>query len=118
MADCAQNQITRGTTPTNEFSVSIDLRAATVYAWYSQNDKLLITKNSFEGGIVVEENLLKVKLTQAETLMFSQKSKDSMIAIQFGYVLADGTADRSNIIYTTVGKILEDVEMEYVPINV
>lgn len=110
--------IMRGTTPTNEFSVNIDLRAATVYAWYSQDDKLLIKKNSFEGGIVVEENLLKVKLTQAETLMFSQKSKEERIYIQFGYVLADGTADRSNIICTTVGKILEDVEMKYVPINV
>lgn len=118
MDNCCANKITRGTTPTNSFVVKMDLREATVYAWYSQDDELLFKKCSGYGEINVEENVIYVPLTQADTLMFSQKSKDTEIHIQLGYIFANGKADRSNIIVTTVGKILEDGEMTYVPRNV
>lgn len=119
MSNCGQAVIMRGTTVSNTFSVDIDLREATVYAWYAQGDKLLLKKcSAIDNQILVSESTFVVNFTQEETLMFSQKSKDTEIKMQFGYVFQNGVADRSNIIYATVGAILSDEVMQYVQGNV
>jgi len=97
----------RGSTPTNVFNVNVDLRNATIYITYKQNNKIIVEKTGDD--IQVEQNRLTTSLTQAETLQFSA----GPVRIQIRYVRADGFADASNIIDTRAEEILKDGEISY-----
>lgn len=92
----------RGSTPTNIFNVNIDLRGAKVYITYKQNGENIVEKSGDD--IVVEENYISTKLTQAETLRFNP----GLVRIQVRYVRESGQADASNILETRAEEILKD----------
>lgn len=98
----------RGSTPTNTFHVNLDLTEATIFVTYSQNGCIAFEKTGDD--LEVTEDQIVVSLTQAETLSL----KSGRVEIQIRYVLADGTADASNIMSTTAERILKDGEIAYV----
>ena len=93
----------RGSTPTNTFTVDIDLRQATVYVSYSQGGQVVVEKTNAD--LTIEESSIEVKLTQEDTLAFGLGE----VYIQIRYVFPfTGDADASNIIRTTADRILKD----------
>lgn len=98
----------RGTTPTNSFSVDIDLTAATVFVSYEQDGKVIVEKTGAD--LTITADTIVCELTQEETLRFHA----GRVRIQIRYVTATGAADASNIIQTTAEQILKDGVIEYV----
>lgn len=98
----------RGSTPTNTFSVNVDLTDATVYVSYSQNGRIVIDKTGEDLDVSIDA--IVVQLSQKDTLML----KPGEVEIQIRYVMADGTADASNIIKVQSERILKDGEITYV----
>ncbi len=105
----------RGTTPTNTFTVDMDLRTADViYITYKQGDQVVVerTKDQLDSITATE---LTLTLTQEETLKFNQKPVNTystcytdFVAIQIRARFSNGLAVASNIIKTTAGEILKD----------
>ena len=115
----------RGTTPTHIFTVDVDLREATVlYITYAQRETKLVATSEclcsqdlheISGvsiilektleDIMVEETQLTTQLTQEETIAFRG---DEEIMMQIAAKFPDGSAIRSNIIYTDAQGILKD----------
>lgn len=96
----------RGTTPINKFTTDTDLsNADKIYITYKQNGKTKVEKTKED--ITFGEGFLQVKLSQEETLGFSERSVDIQIRAKF----LDGTAIASNIINTSVSKILKEGEI-------
>ena len=97
----------RGSTYRNTFKVSLDLREAAVFITYSQ-DEVIIEKTG--GDLLVTADEIVTNLSQEETLRFNDGLK---VDIQIRYVMPDGTSDSSNIMTTTVGRILKDGVIAY-----
>lgn len=98
----------RGTTPTNTFSVDVDLTGATVYVSYEQDGKVIIEKTGTD--VTITSTDVTVTLTQADTLAFHP----GRVCVQIRYVDQLGTADASNIMETTAERILKDGEISHV----
>lgn len=98
----------RGSTPTNTFSVNLDLRDATVFVTYEQDDKIVVEKTGED--LTITATAVSCTLTQEETLRFHA----GRVNIQLRFVTALGAADASNIIATTAERILKDGVIEYV----
>ena len=97
----------RGTTPTNTFTTDTDITSATaVYITYKQNGKTVFEKTLEDLNITAEE--IEVTLTQAETLALNDKQD---VDIQIRVKFPGNEAIASNIIKTTVGRILKDGEI-------
>lgn len=93
----------RGTTPTNMFTVDIDLTTATkIYITYKQQDRVAIEKSLPD--IEVASDKLTVILTQEDTLKLAPGKVDMQIRALF----PDHTAVASDIIETTAERILKD----------
>lgn len=92
----------RGSTPTNTFNSNLDLRGATVFVTYEQNGIVVLEKTNDD--IEITETKLIINLTQEETLAF----RNGNVLIQVRYVFPNGKADGSNIVETTVERILKD----------
>lgn len=99
----------RGTTPTHIFSVSVDLREASVWITYAQAGEAIIEKTGRD--LVVTENAIVCTLTQADTLKLRC---DEDVLIQIRYVTPDGAADASEIMRLTVQQILKEGEITHV----
>lgn len=97
----------RGSTPTHTFNVNVDLRNATVYVTYSQRGVTIVEKTGED--LTITQTTVALKLTQSETLQFS----NGRVEIQIRYVMADGSADASNIIVADAQKILKDGVITY-----
>ena len=81
----------RGTTPTDTFTVGIDLTpAAVINITYKQDDKVVIKKTIED--ITADEHTLTVTLTQQETLALAPKEVSIMIRAKF----PDGKVVNSN----------------------
>ena len=106
--------MTRGTTPTNTFYTSTSLVGATVYITYEQNDVICVEKSGDD--VTITDEYVQVQLTQEDTLRFM--SICDPVFIQIRYVREDGMADASNIMKTTVKKILKEGVIDYVPSGV
>ena len=98
----------RGSTPTNTFTLDIDLRQATVYVSYAQGGGVIVEKTGAD--LTVEEDKIIVHLSQEDTLAF----KNGIVMIQIRYVFPTGEADASNIMRTTAEEIIKDGVIEYV----
>lgn len=98
----------RGSTPTNVFTVPIDLTNATVYIDYEQGNSIVIEKTN--GDMTIESDKITLELSQEDTLKF----KPGLVYIQLRYVFPNGDADASNIIKTTAERIIKDGVIEYV----
>lgn len=96
----------RGTTPTHTITVDVDLTdAEVIYLDYRQKNKIVLEKT--KDDMTVEEGQIQVKLTQAETLAFS----DDTVTIQLRARFADGTAVASNFMRIDVSGIIKDGEI-------
>lgn len=113
-------EIYRGSTPINTFETDTDLRdAEVILITYSQqkdfslsckdddNQNVLFSKTKDDLEEITEDSL-SVKLTQKETLMFDSSLP---VEMQIRTKFADGSAPVSNIMETTVGRILYDGEI-------
>ncbi len=93
----------RGTTPTNTFTVDVDLTTAiAVFVTYKQGDRLLVEKDI--GDLDITATKVEVTLSQEDTLAFAQGSVQIQIRAKYG----DGAAIASNIIVAPVDQILKD----------
>ena len=93
----------RGTTPVNKFTSSVDLSDAdVVYITYKQADKVIVERQ--KDSITFGEGFFTIKLTQEETLKFSERA----VGIQIRARFPDGTAIASNIIKTSAEDVLKD----------
>lgn len=94
----------RGTTPTHEFVVDVDMTSATaIYITYKQREKVVLEKNIDD--ITVTDTKLMVTLTQEETLMFNI---NNIVEIQIRAKMDTGEAIASNIIKTSAQRILKE----------
>ena len=98
----------RGSTPTNTFTVNVDLRDATVFVTYYQSGKVLVEKTGED--LSITSSTVELTLTQEDTLKFGTGE----VSVQLRYVMQDGTADASNIITVSSERILKDGEITYV----
>ncbi len=93
----------RGTTPTNTFTVDVDLTTAiAVFVTYKQGDRILVEKDIDDLDITATK--VEVTLSQEDTLAFAQGSVRIQIRAKYG----DGAAIASNIIVAPVDQILKD----------
>ena len=99
----------RGSTPINVFRVNVDLTGATVYVTYAQAGVVKIEKTGTD--LTITEDTVSTTLTQEDTLKLAS---NQLVEMQIRYVKSDGTADGSNIVTASVGKILKDGLIEYV----
>ncbi len=94
----------RGTTPTHTFTTDIDLtKAEVIYLTYEQADCIKLTRDI--DSMTVEEDKVVVTLTQEETLAFTAPDR---VHIQIRARFPGETAIASNIIETSVEKVLKD----------
>lgn len=101
----------RGTTPTNTFSVDIDLtQAEVIYITYKQGPRTVIEKTKQDLTITPKE--LSVRLTQRDTLQLKQAAvNNASVDIQIRVRFPDGDALASNIMHAPVEAILKDGEI-------
>lgn len=114
----------RGTTPTNTFTVDIDLtQAEVIYITYKQGPRTVIEKTKQDLTITPKE--LSVRLTQRDTLQLKQAAVDRIINggdlnlaeknlfvdIQIRARFPGGDALASNIMHAPVEAILKDGEI-------
>ena len=70
---CTCRQFTRGTTPSFTFDMSVHLgNIAEIYITFKQLDTIIVEKTKKDIHII-DENSIKVTLTQDESLLFSDK---------------------------------------------
>lgn len=92
----------RGTTPTHIFNVNVDLsEAEVIYITYKQSDSIVVEKE--KADCTVSGEAISVKLTQEDTLKFNTAPVEIQIRARF----PDGSAIASNIMQTTVTRILK-----------
>ena len=96
----------RGSTPTNTFTLDIDLRGATVFITYEQDGVIVMEKTGED--LTVGEKQIVLTLTQEETLAFHP----GKVLIQIRYIFPNGTADASDIIQTSFDRIIKDGVIE------
>lgn len=94
----------RGSTPTQRFSVGMDLRGAEkVYVTYSQAGANVIERTNDE-SMTIDSTSITFKLTQDETL----KLHPGTVEIQIKFKLADGTVGYSKIMHVPAERVLKD----------
>lgn len=96
----------RGSTPTNTFTVDIDLTGATVFITYRQKKRIVLEKSGSD--VEIEPTKLTVQLTQEETLAFEPGD----VEMQIRYVFPNGQADASEIMRTRAEAIIKDGVIE------
>lgn len=100
--------ITKGGTPTHTFNCNVDLsEAVALYITYAQNGRNVLEKQLDDCEITAtnEGCAVQCKLTQENTLAFADSNK--RVEIQIRAKLADGAAFVSEIVETTVSKLLK-----------
>lgn len=98
----------RGTTPTHTFNLPFDVSAiAELRIIYAQAGETKLVKKMADCTLV--GNMIKVKLTQKETLMFDPSQ---LAEIQMRVLTAAGDALASAPKRVGVGRLLEDEVME------
>lgn len=93
----------QGTTPTHQFTIPMDASSVQLArVTYAQKDKVLLTKEGDDCR--VEGNVIEVKLTQEETLLFDEFSS---VQIQVRVLTTAGDALASDLIRVPCGAILD-----------
>lgn len=99
----------RGTTPTIQINVDIDLReAVALYVTFTQGAETIFEKDLPEIGVY--EDKLVFALSQTDTLMLSGPASFALAPVffQIRAKMPDGSALASNIMKTTVDRILKN----------
>ena len=93
----------RGTTPTNTFTVDVDLtQAEALFVTYKQNSRTIVEKALDAVTVTAEE--ITVELSQADTLKF----KKGEVEMQIRARLPDGSALASQIMTAPVESVLKE----------
>lgn len=93
----------QGTTPTHQFTVPMDASLIQkVRITYAQKDTVLLTKE--ETDCRIEGNVIELKLSQEETLLFDEFSS---VQIQVRVLTTAGDALASDLIRIPCGAILD-----------
>ena len=93
----------QGTTPTHQFTIPMEASSVqAVRVSYAQNDKLILTKEGEDCR--VEGNVIEVKLSQEETLLFDGFSS---VQIQVRVLTTAGDALASDLIRVPCGAVLD-----------
>ena len=101
--------VTRGTTPALIFTTPYDADMVTSgYITFTLRGDIILDIPTDDENVIIEDNKIIVKLTQAQTLLFAPKSKNM---VQLRLVLADGSVVASNIVTLSIGDILKDGEI-------
>lgn len=96
----------RGTTPTNIFRTDVDLTNASVlFITYKQNGKVVLEKSIDD--VAIEKDTIMVRLSQRETLLFSE----GIVTIQIRAKFQDGSVIASSLIRTNAREILKEDEI-------
>ena len=96
--------ITRGTTPTITFSLPYDTKLfKVIWVTFSQNDKEVFTVETENLSLIGKE--VKLTVTQEQTLLLDN---DKNVDIQLRVLTQKDNAITSNIIKTSVGRILKE----------
>lgn len=97
----------RGTTPTLNFTIPFDTSAVgSLSIAFAQDEKIIFEKTKLDCKL--EDDTIKVKLSQYDTLLFNAKQ---LVRIQLRVKTTDGNALASEIIKVSVGEILKDGEI-------
>ena len=97
----------RGTTPTLTFTLPFNTSIIkSVYVTFSQKDQEVFTVET--NNCTLSDNQLIIELTQSQTLAFTQ---NAVVEIQLRVLTNEDDALASNIIRTSVEKILRDGEI-------
>lgn len=98
----------QGTTPTHRFKIPLDAAIIQrVQVTYAQSGNVLLTKKDTDFRI--DGNVLELKLTQEETLLFDEFSS---VQIQVRVLTAGGDALASEVIRVPCGAILDKEVLE------
>ena len=95
----------RGTTPSFNFAINVDLTDATVYVTFTQ--KATVIEKTGDDLTVSPYNI-EVQLTQEDTLSFVAGKP---VRAQIRYITEDGYADASDIYELDVEDVLKDGEI-------
>lgn len=94
----------RGTTPQLDFGLPFEVSfIKTVWVTFSQNNEEIFTLEN--EALTMNDACISVKLTQEQTLLLSQ---NNTVEIQIRILTNANNALASNIIKTSVGRILKD----------
>lgn len=100
---CYGDRMRRGTTPTNTFTVDVDLTSAVaLYITYKQGARVAIEKAIDD--IDITSKALTVTLTQQDTLKLQKGDVDIQVRVRF----PDDKALASDIITVPVERVLKD----------
>lgn len=106
--ECYCKGMSRGTTPSFSFHVSIPIIGTeTYYITFRQHNQIILEKQDFD-IVRVDKDTIKVKLSQLETLLFSSKFP---IEVQIRTKYGDGTAVASNIMEFWLDDIIKEGEI-------
>lgn len=98
----------QGTTPTHRFTIPFDASVISkVRVTYAQQGKVLLTKDETECSL--EGNVIELKLTQEETLLFDEFSS---VQVQVRVLTVAGDALASDLIRVPCGAILDKEVLE------
>ena len=94
----------RGTTPTITITTNMDLTdAEVVYVTFKQSAYQVVEKA--KADLIITSSSIELELTQAETLKFKDNEQ---VEFQIRGRFADGTAVKSNVMKTTVTRLLKE----------
>ena len=86
---CCGGDVSKGSTPSLSFNINTPLtNINAMYLTFYQREMLILEKNKDE-IIIVDEDTIKIKLTQEETLLFSAKYP-VQVQIRIKYDTANG----------------------------
>lgn len=109
----------RGTTPTFTFHSDVDLSSASEL-WvtfqtlipYNFGEVPKLTKKKSSDGVTVDGSTVTVRLTQGDTLQLGgEKNAQYRVEMQIRALVGED-AIASNMMYTTLGRILEEGEIQ------
>lgn len=96
----------RGTTPIQEFCFAFDTNTIDKLSIvYVQSGRTIISKS--ENDVTIGDDRISFRLSQEETLLF----KEGLVNIQLKIKTLSGQVIASNVITTTVYKILDEAVM-------
>lgn len=102
--------ITRGTTPTITFTTPFNANMITAgFITFTLRGKIIFDVNIRDDAVTVEDEAIKLKLTQEQTLMFDEHDANK---VQIRLLLTTDDAVASNEVEIPIGGILREGEIQ------
>lgn len=102
--------ITRGTTPTITFTTPFNANMiVTGFITFTLRGKVIFDVDINDEAVTIENEAIKLKLTQEQTLMFNE---DDVNKVQIRLLLTTNDAVASNEVEIPIGGILREGEIQ------